>query len=432
MIFVLFRKPVRNLFFASLFLCIGGLVLLFFRDSQQPSQEFISSPIEQGVHDEVFMEDDFIPLSSEDTSNKGKETENLYEQEELLFQTSDLPLDLLTLPEGFEIHVFANGIEGARSLALGSEGVVYIGSRQPGKVYRVMDRDMDGKADKVEVLAEGLESPNGVAFQDGDLYVAEIHRILRFPDIESQSEPFEYEVLFDEYPKDKSHGWKFIRFSPEGDLYVPVGAPCNVCESKNEVYASLTRFDMAGGYEVIASGIRNTVGFDWHPETKELWFTDNGRDWVSDNIPPDELNRLETEGAHFGFPYCHGRSFLDSEFGDGRSCDEFVPPVQELGPHVAALGMRFYTGTMFPDRYQNQVFIAEHGSWNRTTPIGYQVSLVRLSGTESVGYEPFVSGWLQGDDRWGRPVDVETYFDGSLLVSDDYADTVYRIIYTAQ
>jgi glucose/arabinose dehydrogenase len=274
--------------------------------------------------------------------------------------------------------------------------------------------------------------PNGVAFRDGALYVAEGNRILRFDNIEeSLPELPEAVVINAGYPSDRSHGWKFIRFGPDGRLYVPVGAPCNVCQVEGTPYGKITSIAADGSdLQVYADGVRNSVGFDWHPETGVLWFTDNGRDSLGDDVPPDELNRAPEAGLHFGFPYCHGGTIPDPEFGSQRSCDEFTPPAQALGPHVAALGMRFYTGSLFPEEYHNQIFIAEHGSWDRTVPIGYRVSLARLEGDEVVSYEAFAEGWLgENGERWGRPVDVQVMPDGSLLVSDDLAGAIYRIWY---
>jgi glucose/arabinose dehydrogenase len=237
-------------------------------------------------------------------------------------------------------------------------------------------------------------------------------------------------IVNDGFPRDRHHGWKFIRFGPDGMLYIPVGAPCNVCEPEDERYATIMRMQPDGtGLEIIAHGVRNTVGFDWHPVTNELWFTDNGRDWLGDDLPPDELNRAPQNGLHFGFPYCHGGRIPDPKFGKKRKCDEFVPPVAELGPHVASLGMRFYTGKMFPNAYRNQVFIAEHGSWNRSVPIGYRITVVRIQDNRAVSYDVFADGWLQRGRVWGRPVDVLVTPDGALLVSDDRAGAIYRISY---
>jgi glucose/arabinose dehydrogenase len=342
-----------------------------------------------------------------------------------------LPLERIKLPPGFEISIYASGVENARSMVLSPNGTLFVGTRSAGKVYAVVDHNGDAKADEVITLAQGLNSPNGVAFRDGALYVAEINRVLRFDDVEqrltSSSQPV---VVNDKFPKDGHHGWKFISFGPDGMLYVPVGAPCNICQRNPDRYAVIMRLRPDGmNVETFARGIRNTVGFDWHPKTKELWFTDNGRDWLGDDSPPDELNHAQRPGMHFGFPYCHGGSIADPEFGSKRQCSEFAAPVQNLGPHVAALGMRFYTGTMFPEAYRQQIFIAEHGSWNRTTPSGYRVTLVRLDNDRAVSYEPFAEGWLHEGRAWGRPVDVLVMPDGSLLVSDDRADVIYRITY---
>jgi glucose/arabinose dehydrogenase len=340
-------------------------------------------------------------------------------------------LETIKLPKGFLIELYAGKVEGARSLTLGPKGVVFVGSRTPGKVYALLDRNADQRVEEVITLAEGLESPNGVAFRQGSLYVAEISRILRFDDIVNRlHNPPKPVVVNDTFPRDRHHGWKFIAFGPDDRLYVPVGAPCNVCEREDPRYASIMRLTPKGsGLEIFANGVRNTVGFDWHPESKELWFTDNGRDWMGNDRPADELNKAPHQGLHFGFPYCHAGNLPDPEFGQKRSCQEFVPPEQNLGPHVASLGMRFYTGNMFPPEYRNQIFIAEHGSWNRVVPIGYRISLVRIKKGKASGYETFAQGWLRGLLAWGRPVDVLVMPDGALLVSDDKAGAVYRISY---
>ena len=345
--------------------------------------------------------------------------------------TSGGDLSFIELPAGFSIEYYSDNVPGARSMAYAEkENVLFVGTRGEGRVYALKDNDGDMKADEKYLIASGLSSPNGVALRNGDLYVAEIDRVIKFPGILSNymSSP-SFEIVNNNFPSDASHGWKYIAFGPDDKLYVPVGAPCNVCLRENEIYASITRMNPDGsGFEVFAEGIRNTVGFDWHPETGVLWFTDNGRDWLGDNRPPDELNRAPEKGMHFGFPFCHGGDIADPDF-TGRNCDEFIPPAQKLGPHVAALGMKFYTGNMFPAEYKNQIFIAEHGSWNRDEKIGYRVMLVRLSGENAVSYESFAEGWLQGENVSGRPVDVEILPDGSILVSDDYAGAVYRIYY---
>ncbi|MEO5967343.1 MAG: sorbosone dehydrogenase family protein [Ferruginibacter sp.] len=339
-------------------------------------------------------------------------------------------LDKIKLPEGFSIKVYAE-VPGARSMTMSPDGVLFVGTRGD-KVFAVKDENNDGRADKIYTIASGLNSPNGVAFADGYLYVATISTILRFDNIESNlSKPPAPVTVYDKFPTDKHHGWKFIAFGPDGKLYVPVGAPCNICESENPVYASITRMNKDGSaFEIFAKGIRNTVGFAWHPETKNLWFTDNGRDLLGENIPEDELNTAPRAGMHFGYPYCHQGNILDPEFGKNKKCDDYVAPVELMGPHVAALGMRFYTGNQFPQEYKNQIFISLHGSWNRTEPIGYKVMSVRVDSSGKATKSAFAEGWLQPDGKvLGRPVDVEIMKDGSLLVSDDYSDAIYRITY---
>ncbi|MCL5807573.1 MAG: sorbosone dehydrogenase family protein [Deltaproteobacteria bacterium] len=337
----------------------------------------------------------------------------------------------ITLPPGFRIAVYAGDVPGARSMALGPKGTLFVGSRGEGKVYAIIDRNGDYIADEVITVARGLNMPNGVAFLQNALYVAEVHRVLRYDAIESRlSDPPPPVIVNDSFPKDRHHGWKFIRFGPDGLLYVPVGAPCNICESEDARYASIMRMKPDGkGLEIFSRGVRNTVGFDWHPVTKELWFTDNGRDWMGDDRPPDELNHAPRKGLHFGYPYCHGTGISDPEFGEDKSCKAYTPPALELGPHVASLGMRFYRGDMFPAAYRNQIFIAEHGSWNRTAPVGYRITLARLEGNRAVKYEVFAEGWLQDGLVYGRPVDIQEMPDGSLLVSDDRSGAIYRISY---
>jgi len=336
----------------------------------------------------------------------------------------------ITLPPGFHIGVYAGSVPNARQMALGPPGVVFVGSLSEGKVYAVEDRDGDHRAERVHVIASGLNMPSGLAFRDGALYVAAVNRVLKFPDVARDlTKPPKPEVVSDAYPSDRHHGWKFIAFGPDGKLYVPVGAPCNICELTG-LYGTLTRLDVGGGKpEIVARGVRNSVGFDFHPQTRELWFTDNGRDWLGEDQPPDELNRLTKDGQHFGFPFCHGDGIKDPEHNAGKSCAEFTAPARLLGPHVAAIGMRFYTGTMFPEKYRNSVFIAEHGSWNRSKPIGYRVSFVKIEDGKAVSYEPFAAGWLKGSTASGRPADVLVTPDGALLVSDDKAGRIYRVSY---
>jgi glucose/arabinose dehydrogenase len=348
---------------------------------------------------------------------------------------SKLPLDRLNLPEGFHIDTFAEGVENARSMALGDDGTLFVGTRRADKLYAIRDLDGDYKADEIIVLDTTLKVPNGVAFRNGDLYVAEVNRLLRYPDIESNLESVpEPEVVYDDYPTEFHHGWKYIAFGPDDKLYVPVGAPCNICDSAqvDPRYASITRMDPDGSNrEIVAHGVRNTVGFTWHPETGELWFTDNGRDMMGDDVPPCELNRVSEPGQHFGYPYCHGGTVKDPEYGDKAPCSDFVAPVQPLGAHVAPLGVKFDTGGMFPPEYKGHAFIAEHGSWNRSSKVGYRVTLVRLDGNKAVSYEPFIDGWLdeESQEAFGRPVDLLFLKDGSMLISDDVGNAIYRVTY---
>ncbi len=346
---------------------------------------------------------------------------------------SKYPLHTLRLPEGFRISVYAE-VDNARSMAMGMDGTLFVGNRRGDKVYALRDEDKDNFAEKKYIIAEGLIMPNGVAVKDGDLYVAELSRILKFSSIESRlADPPKAKVIYDQLPDKRHHGWKYIAFGPDGKLYVPVGAPCNICESEDKVFAAINRMNADGtDFEVYAEGVRNTVGFTWHPQTKELWFTDNGRDMMGDNFPPCELNRVPKKGMHFGYPYCHGKDIGDPEFGTKFPCTDFSPAVQPLGPHVAPLGLKFYTGSMFPEAYRDNVFIAEHGSWNRSKKIGYRVSMVGLKGNTPTGYETFISGWLNESkqEAWGRPVDVLIREDGSMLLSDDKAGLIYRISYT--
>lgn len=347
-----------------------------------------------------------------------------------------LPLDKIKLPPGFRIATYAEGIKNARSLCLSPAGTLFVGTRDAGNVYALRDTNGDQLADLRYTLAAGLNMPNGVAFRNGSLYVAEVSRILRFDDIENRlADPPAPVVVYDRYPTDGHHGWKYIAFGPDGKLYVPVGAPCNICEPENPVYCSITRLDTDHpdrGPEIVQHGIRNSVGFNWDPLTGELWFTDNGRDYLGDNLPACELNHAPRDGMHFGYPYCHQGDVQDPKFGGKRPCSDFTPPARKLGPHVAPLGLEFGKSPNWPAAYKNQIFIAEHGSWNRTDKIGYRLSLVKLDAERHcTAYEPFATGWLQGgSDVWGRPVDLEWMPDGSLLVSDDYADAIYRIYYT--
>jgi glucose/arabinose dehydrogenase len=337
----------------------------------------------------------------------------------------------IRLPDGFRMTVFAEGVENARAMCWGDKGTLFVGSRGEGVVHALRDNDGDGRADEHHIIAKDLRMPVGVAFKDGDLYVSVVSGVVKLEGIEDRlASPPQPVTAFDNYPSESHHGWKFIAFGPDGKLYVPVGAPCNICLSHDSIYASITRVNTDGtDRRIIAHGVRNTVGFDWHPGTGQLWFTDNGRDWLGDDSPDCELNVLAREGDHFGYPFCHAGTVADPDFGRQRSCSEFVPPAARLGAHVAPLGMRFYTGDQFPGRYRNAIFIAEHGSWNRSKPVGYRVVVAFPQADGTATTEVFAEGWLSGNRAWGRPVDVLQAPDGSLLVSDDAANMIYRITY---
>lgn len=342
------------------------------------------------------------------------------------------PAEFLRVPPGFRADILVENVPNARSMALGEGGTLFVGTRSGGTVYAV--RDALGGNPTVLKFAEGLSMPNGIALHEGALYVAEQKRLIRFPAAEASLDaPPPAEVVDPALPfKGALHSWKYLAVGPDGKLYVPIGTPCNVCVEPG--FGVILRMNPDGtGREVVASGVRNSVGLAWHPRTRELWFTDNGRDMLGDDVPPCELNRVARTGLDFGFPYCHGGTIADPQFGSAGSCAAAVAPVQALAPHVAPLAVKFYTGRMFPAEYRGQVLIAEHGSWNRSKAAGktgYRVSLVRLKGNEAVSYEPFIEGWLQGDEVLGRPVDLLVAPDGSLLVSDDQRGVIYRISYT--
>jgi len=340
-------------------------------------------------------------------------------------------LDALSVPKGFSITVYASDVTGARSMALGARGTVFVGTRGEGLVYAVRDTTGGATADIVDTIAVGLHMPNGVDVLAGDLYVAEVGRVLRYGDIEDRIEhPPEPVTVLDALPEESWHGWRYIRFGPDGMLYITIGVPCNVClEQGEERFGTILRADIdRGTVEIIARGVRNSVGLDWHPQTGELWFTDNGRDWLGNDDPPDELNRVTAVGDHFGFPYCHGGTLQDEEFNQ-RSCTEFTPPVQRLDAHVASLGMHFYRGSMFPAEYRGRIFIAEHGSWNRVPPSGYRLTTVTVEDGRAVAYDVFADGWLRRGRASGTPADILELLDGSLLVSDDRAGVIYRVSY---
>src|SRR5689334_7293779 len=342
-----------------------------------------------------------------------------------------LPTGKLKLPPGFNIEVYASGMANARSMTVGENGTVFVGTRLIDKVYAVTSKDGQRA---VKVLATGLYRPNGVAFKDGTLYIAELSKVSKIEKVEDNLDnPPKPVVIFDKLPKDEAHGWKFIGIGPDNKLYVPVGQPGNNVLHDDE-HGLIRRMNLDGSNpEVIARGVRNTVGFDWHPETKQLYFTDNGRDWMSEDVPEDELNRITKVGEHFGAPYCLQGNIVDPEFGWGKSCSEYTAPVGLLGPHSASLGIRFYTGSQFPKAYKNVAIIARHGSWNKSKKVGGDVMMAKLNNDGSMkSLEPFITGFLEDNKYIGRPVDVLQLKDGSLLVSDDWNGAVYRVTYGKQ
>ena len=342
-----------------------------------------------------------------------------------------LPTAKLKLPPGFNIEVYAAGMANARSLALGDKGTVFVGSRLVDKVYGIENKD--GKR-QVKIVASGLYRPNGVAFKDGTLYIAELSKVSKIDKVEDNLDsPAKPVVIYDKLPKDEAHGWKFIAIGPDNKLYVPVGQPGNNV-LHDEDHGQIRRMNLDGtGAEVYVRGVRNTVGFDWNPENKQMYFTDNGRDWLSETVPEDELNRITKAGEHFGAPYCLQGNIIDQELGWGKDCKDYTAPVGLMGPHVAALGMRFYTGNMFPKSYKNAIIVARHGSWNKSKKQGGDVVVVKLNKDGTVkSMEPFITGFLEDNKYLGRPVDVMQLKDGSLLVSDDWNGAVYRITYGKQ
>ncbi|TAN69629.1 MAG: sorbosone dehydrogenase family protein [Methylobacter sp.] len=341
-------------------------------------------------------------------------------------------LKQLHLPTGFTVSIFADNLPNARSLALGDNGIVFVGTGSESSVYAVQDNNSDGIADARYVIANHLYMPNGVAYQDGSLYVAEVNRIIRFDHITQQLDnPPKPVVIYDQFPSDQHHGWKYLRFGPDNKLYTSVGAPCNICEPEKAIYSSLTRLNADGtGFEILARGIRSSVGFDWQPETGTLFFSDNGRDYLGDDLPPDELNQWTATGEHFGFPYCHGGDIPDPELASGKKCRQFTAPAWKFKAHIAPLGLHFYRGKQFPGEFKNQLFVAEHGSWNRSDPQGYRIALIKFNQGKPVSEQVFIDGWLTKEGKvLGRPVDVLEMPNGSLLISDDKLGVIYKVEY---
>ena len=343
----------------------------------------------------------------------------------------EIPINKIKVPQGFKVELWAHGINNARVMVWGEKGTLFVSSRVAGNVYAVTDQ---GGQRTTKVIAKGLNLPNGIAFKDGTLYIAEVHRITKIEGVEgklgSADLTGEMKVVYETLPKDLPHGWKYLAFGPDGKLYFNIGAPCNICIPP-DTHANISRVNVDGtGFEYWAHGVRNSVGFDWHPVTKELYFTTHARDWLGEEVPSDRFDHAPKKGLHFGFPYCHQGDIPDPVFGKERSCAEFAPPLIKTGPHVAGNGVMFYTGSMFPPEYQNRAFLPQRGAWNKTVKSGYAVMMVTLRPGDVPKYETFAEGWLDTNQPWGRPNYTVQMKDGSILLSDDYAGAIYRISYT--
>jgi glucose/arabinose dehydrogenase len=340
----------------------------------------------------------------------------------------EIPINKIKVPQGFKVELWASGINNARVMVWGAKDTLFVSSRVAGNVYAIVERA--GKRE-VKTIAKGLNLPNGVAFKDGTLYIAEVHRITKMEGIEDKLDsPPEMKVVYETLPKDLPHGWKYLAFGPDGKLYFNIGAPCNICIPP-DTHANISRVNADGsGFEYWAHGVRNSVGFDWHPVTKELYFATHARDWLGEDVPSDRLDVAPKKGLHFGFPYCHQGDIPDPDFGKGRSCSEFAPPLVKTGPHIAGNGVMFYTGSMFPPEYRNRIFLGQRGSWNKTQKIGFRLAMVTLRPGDVPKYESFAEGWLDNNQPWGRPNYTVQMKDGSILLSDDYAGAIYRISYS--
>ncbi len=345
---------------------------------------------------------------------------------------NDLALASIKLPLGFHISIYAQAVPYARQLALAPDGTVFVGTRK-NIVYALLHQSNNfDHASEVLTIAQNLNAPNGVAFYNGAIYVAETNKVLKFPNILHTLPKIPKSIIINsQLPEESWHGYRYIKFGSDGWLYMAIGMPCNICQMSNPIFGTIIRMHANGSdMQIYATGIRNSMGFAWDPISKQLWFTDNGRDWLGDNSPPDELNYAPQANMNFGFPYVYGNNIPDPNFENKIPInDNFIPPAWNLPAHVAPLGMIFYTGHMFPKKYWNQIFIAEHGSWNRTQKIGYQIILVKVNNSKAISATPFATGWLQGQKFWGRPVDLLVLPDGSLLISDDEAGVIYRISY---
>jgi glucose/arabinose dehydrogenase len=339
-----------------------------------------------------------------------------------------IPVGKIKVPAGFRVELWASGLPNARVMRWGDKGTLFVSSRVAGNVYAVVDK---GGTREVKTIAKGLNLPNGIEFKDGTLYVAEVSKISKYEGIENNLDsPPPPKLVYDILPRDLPHGWKYLKLGPDGKLYFNIGAPCNICLPP-ETHANISRINPDGtNHEYYARGVRNSVGMDFHPVTKELYFTNHGRDWLHEDYPNDTLHHAPKPGLHFGYPYCHQGDISDPDFGKGRSCSEFAPPLLKTGPHVGGNGVRFYTGSQFPAQYRNVMFLAQRGAWNRTQKTGYRVMTVTLQTGQPPRYEVFAEGWLENNQPWGRPNYIEWMKDGSMLLSDDYTGAIYRISYS--
>ena len=355
------------------------------------------------------------------------------------YTNANSDLDKLNVPNGFEISIFADKLDSPRQLAETDEGYVIAGSKKGNKIYALLDQDLDGYAEKRILVADNLQNPTGVTVYGGDLYFAEIDTVWIIKEIDnwlnsnSESMPTK-SVFMNNLPSETWHGFKYIDFGPDGNLYIPVGVPCNIClepQTNDKRFAAIHKY-VDGELVTVADGVRNSVGFDWHPVTKKMYFSDNGRDWLGDDSPDCELNVIDTEGSFYGYPFKHAKSVIDPEFGHliPSINKKFIDPIAELGAHVAPLGVAFYDQDIFPAKYKNSLFVALHGSWNRTKKSGYKLVFIQLDEEGNyVSQEDFITGWLSSESAWGRPVSPYIMSDGSMLLSDDKYNVIYRVSY---